>query len=276
MDIVGLRKNTTKRTDLPPQRTRKKVGVAFGGGGLRGPAHVGILKVFSEYGIPIDFVAGTSIGAAVAALYASGYDWEKLDFMFSKYDIESILKVRPSRKGFIPATGYVDLIRTCTRGKNIEDMDIPLKIVAVDLISHKKIVFDKGDTALAVRASSAIPGVFTPVKMGNMLLADGFLLDNCPGGVVRGMGADVVIAISLYAPDFSEPNNIFDIVDRALHVATSSFQEIDGDVILKPIPRYTSPLDTKGIAQAFAWGEACAREHIEEIIKLIGGEEPCR
>lgn len=269
MEIDGLRKNTL--TDIPANRNRKKVGVAFGGGGLRGSAHVGILKVFAEYNIPIDFVAGTSIGSAVAALYASGYDWEKLDFLFSKYDIESILKVRPNRKGFIPAQGYVDLIRTCTRGKKIEEMDIPLKIVAVDLISHKKIVFDRGDTALAVRASSAIPGVFTPVKMGNMLLVDGFLLDNCPGGVVRGMGADVVIAISLYAPDFSELNNIFDIIDRSLHVATSSFQKIDGDVIMKPIPHYIPPLDPKGISQAFAWGEKCAREYIEEIVKLIGG-----
>ena len=268
MDIDGLSKNTF--TESPPKRTRKKVGVAFGGGGLRGPAHVGVLKVFAEYNIPVDFVAGTSIGSAVAALYASGYDWEKLDFMFSKYDIESILKVRPNRKGFIPAQGYIDLIRTCTGGKNIEEMDIPLKIVAVDLISYKKIVFDRGDTALAVRASSAIPGVFTPVRMGNMLLVDGFLLDNCPGGVVRSMGADVVIAISLYAPDFSEPNNIFDIIDRSLHVATSSFQEIDGDVIMRPIPSYTPPLDPRGIPQAFAWGEKCAREHIEEITRLIG------
>ena len=194
-----------------------------------------------------------------------------MEFMFSKYDIESFLKVRPNRKGFIPADGYSELIRTCTCGKRIEEMDIPLRIVAVDLISHKKIIFTKGDTALAVRASSAIPGVFTPVKMGKMLLVDGYLLDNCPGNVVRGMGADVVIAISLHAPNFSEPTHIFDIIERSLEVATSSLQEIDGDVILRPIPYYIPSLDPGGISQSFAWGEKCAREHIEEIITLIGG-----
>ena len=83
--------------------------------------------------------------------------------------------MRPNRKGLIPADKYTDLIRTCTKGKRIEEMDIPLKIVAVDLMSRKKILFDRGDTALAVRASSAIPGVFTPVKMGDkMCIRDSF------------------------------------------------------------------------------------------------------
>lgn len=269
MGIFGIWKNKVNSTDSPPMR--KKVGVAFGGGGLKGSAHVGVLKVLAENNIPIDFVAGTSIGSAVAALYASGYDWEKLDFMFSKYNIESLLKVRPNRKGLIPGDGYTELIRTCTRGKYIEEMEVPLKIVAVDLMSRKKIIFDKGDTALAVRASSSLPGVFTPVKMGNMLLVDGFILDNCPGDIVRGMGADVVIAISLHAPNTNEPTNILDIVNRSLDVATASFQEIDGDVILKPIPYYMATLDPIGIPQSRSWGEDCAREHIAEIIKLIGG-----
>ncbi len=249
---------------------RKKVGVAFGGGGLKGSAHVGVLQVLAEHNIPIDFVAGTSIGAAVAALYASGYDWKMLDFLFNEYDIDSALKVRPNRKGLIPADKYTDMIRTCTKRKRIEEMDIPLKIVAVDLISWKKIIFDRGDTALAVRASSAIPGIFTPVPMGDMLLVDGYILDNCPGDVVRAMGADVVIAISLYAPDKSEPGNILDIVHRSLDIATSSFQEIDADIVLRPIQRHIKSLDKSGLAECRAWGEQCAREHIEEIIELVG------
>ena len=251
-------------------KQRKKVGVAFGGGGLKGSAHVGILKVLTEHNIPIDMVAGTSIGAAVAALYASGYDWKMLDFLFNEYDIDSTLKVRPNRKGLIPADKYTDLIRTCTKGKRIEEMDIPLKIVAVDLMSRKKILFDRGDTALAVRASSAIPGVFTPVKMVDMLLVDGYILDNCPGDVVRAMGADIVIAISLYAPDMSEPTNILDIVNRSLDIATSSYQEIDGDIILRPIPHHVDSLNTEGIAQCRIWGEECANQYIDEIIKLVG------
>lgn len=248
---------------------KKKIGVAFGGGGLRGTAHLGVLKVFEEYGIPIDFVAGTSIGSAIAALYAVGYDWRMTKMLFDNYDIESLIKVRPSRKGLIPADGYTEMIRTCTKGKRIEEMDIPLKIVAVDLVSYKRILFDRGDTAVAVRASSAIPGVFTPVEMGEMVLVDGFVLDNCPGDVVREMGADVVIAISLHANNSSKPQNILDIVQRSLDVAATAFQKIDADIVLSPIDRHLGSLNVDAMAECFQLGEQCAREHIDEILELI-------
>ncbi len=254
---------------ISPQR-RKTVGVAFGGGGMKGSAHVGVLKVLAEYGVPIDFVAGTSIGSAVAALYASGYDWQKMDTVFNEYDVQSLIKVRPSLKGLIPADAYTEFIRTCTKGKRIEEMDVPLKIVATDLISRKKIVFSQGDTAIAVRASSAIPGYFTPVKMGDMLLVDGYILDNCPGGVVRRMGADVVIAISLHVGDVSEPTNILGIVQRSLDIAADSFQKIDADIVLRPIDKPMPSLNAESIAVCRKLGEDCAREHINEILQLIG------
>ncbi len=266
MNIFARKKQTSVK--LPHRR--KTVGVAFGGGGLKGSAHVGVLQVLAEYGIPIDYVAGTSIGSAVAALYASGYDWRKLDILFNEYDIQSLLKVRPNRKGLIPAEGYTELIRTCTKGRQIQEMDVPLKIVAVDLLSRKKIVFSSGDTATAVRASSSLPGVFTPVHMGDMLLVDGYILDNCPGDVVRNMGADVVIAISLHVCDTSEPTNILGIVNRSLDIAAHSFQEIDADIVLSPIDEPMGTLDTQNIAVCRELGEKCAREHIDEILKLIG------
>ena len=251
------------------EQKRKTVGVAFGGGGLRGTAHVGVLKVLTEYGVPIDMVAGTSIGSAIGALYASGYDWKMIKFLFDNFDIESLLKVRPTRAGLIPADGYTALIRTCTRRKQIEEMEIPLKIVAVDLVSYKRILFDRGDTAAAVRASSAIPGVFTPVTMGDMVLVDGFVLDNCPGDVVREMGADVVIAISLHAPDHSPPQNIVDIVNRSLDVAATAFQDIDADILLEPISHHMGSLNVNAMEECFRLGEQCAKEHIEEILEII-------
>jgi len=246
-----------------------KVGIAFGGGGFKGGAHVGVLKVLDEYGIKADMVAGTSIGAAVAALYASGYTWQMMETLLSPFDLDSFLKVRPSRKGLIPADKYTEFIHTCVGGKRIEDMNIPLKIVAVDLVSWKKVVFDKGETAMAVRASSAIPGVLTPVKMGDMLLADGYLLDSCPAGVVRGMGADVVIAISLFAPNHSEPQNMVEIINRSIDIATAAGRNIDADWLLTPIPHYLDSLSAKVIPQTIQLGEQTAREHIDELLKCI-------
>ncbi len=250
-------------------KVKPKIGIAFGGGGLKGAAHVGVLKVFAEYGIKPDMVAGTSIGSAIAALLASGYDWKMMQTLLEGFDVDSLIKIRPSRKGLIPAEGYTELIRTCTRGKRIEEMNIPLKIVAVDLLSWKKIVFNQGDTALAVRASSAVPGVFTPVQMGEMLLVDGYILDNCPGGVVRDMGADIVLAVSLFAPSHEPPNNILDIVNRSLDIATGMSQQIDADFVLHPIDHHLDFLDSSAIGECFKLGEQTAREHIDEIMALI-------
>ncbi|MDO4581438.1 MAG: patatin-like phospholipase family protein [Bacillota bacterium] len=252
----------------PQQPPRKKIGVAFGGGGLKGPAHLGVLKVLEEYQVPIDMVAGTSIGAAVAALYAYGMDWREMLKLFTDMDVESVIKVRPSRKGLIPADAYTDLIRSACKGCLIENMRLPLRIVTVDLVSRQKVILDHGDTALAVRASSAVPGVFTPVMLEDKMLVDGYILDNCPGGVVRDMGADVVLAISLFAPGSSLPRNMVEIINRSLDIATSSAQVIDADLILKPIPHHMDFLDTKVMDACFELGEQEARAHIDEILEL--------
>jgi len=274
-DVMSFLRNIRQRKPavipvpeaVPPKQP--KLGIAFGGGGFKGGAHVGVLKVLDEYGIKADMVAGTSIGAAVAALYAGGYSWQMMETLLRQFDLDSLMKVRPSRKGLIPADKYTELIHTCVGGKRIEEMNIPLKIVAVDLISWKKIVFDKGETAMAVRASSAIPGVFTPVKMGNMLLADGYLLDSCPAGVVRDMGADIVIAISLFAPNHSEPQNMVEIINRSIDIATAAVRNIDADWQLNPIPHYLDALNAKIIPQSIQLGEHAAREHIGELLPLL-------
>ncbi len=246
-----------------------KIGIAFGGGGFKGAAHIGVLKVLAEHGIKADMVAGTSIGSAVAALYASGYSWDMIELIFKKIDIESLVKLRPGRKGLISGHGYAELIHTCTKGKKIEQMDIPLKIVAVDLISWQKVVFDQGDTAIAVKASSAIPGVFNPVKYKDMLLVDGFLLDNCPADIVRAMGADIVLAIDLSSPDYREPNNMIDIITRSLEIATAANSQIEADLILKPIPYFMEMLKADKITEAMDLGEQAAKEHIEELLAII-------
>ena len=265
-----------KAATEPTESTKPKIGIAFGGGGFKGTAHIGVLKVLDEYGIKADMVAGTSIGSAVAALYASGYTWQMMEQLFTKFDLESFIKVRPSRQGLIPATGYTELIHTCVKGKRIEDMDIPLKIVAVDLVSWQKVVFDKGETALAVRASSSIPGVLTPVKMGNMLLADGYILDNCPCGIVREMGADIVIGICLFSPNHAEPQNMVEVINRSLDIATAANLRVDADWKLFPIPHYIESMSTKALFECMQWGEEAARAKIDELLELIaektGGE----
>ena len=265
-NIIKPRELTVKVPSLHPRKP--KVGIAFGGGGFKGGAHVGVLKVLDEYGIKPDMVAGTSIGSAVAALLASGYSWQMMETLLCQFDLDAMMKVRPSRSGLIPANEYAELIHTCVKGKKIEEMDIPLKIVAVDLVSWKKVIFDKGETALAVRASSAIPGVFTPVKMGDMLLADGFLLDVCPTQVVREMGADIVLAISLFSPNHSVPQNMVGIIYRAIDIATAANRHIEADWLVEPIPHYLDGLSAKVIPQCIELGEQSARANIQSLLTL--------
>lgn len=245
------------------------IGLALGGGGFKGGAHIGVLKVLDEYGIKADMVAGTSIGSAVAALYASGYTWQMMEKLFTNFDLDSLIKVRPSRKGLVPAEGYTELIHTCVKGKKIEEMDIPLRIVAVDLVSWKKVVFERGETAPAVRASSAIPGVFTPVKMGDMLLVDGFILDNCPTSVVRAMQPDIVLAVSLFAPNHNEPQNMVEIINRSIDVATAANIRLDADWLVKPIAQPVDSMSSKIIAECLELGEKAARAQIDDLLAII-------
>ena len=264
--IIKPRELTVKAPPINPPKP--KIGIAFGGGGFKGGAHVGVLKVLDEYGIKPDMVAGTSIGSAVAALLASGYTWQMMETLLCQFDLDAMMKVRPRRSGLIQADDYTELIHTCVKGKKIEEMDIPLKIVAVDLVSWKKVVFDKGETAPAVRASSAIPGVLTPVKMGDMLLADGFLLDVCPTRVVREMGADIVLAISLFSPNHSVPQNMVEIINRAIDIATAANRHIEADWLLEPIPHYLDGLSSKIIQQCIELGEQAARANISSLLTL--------
>ena len=263
---IKPRELKVKVPSLKPQKP--KVGIAFGGGGFKGGAHVGVLKVLDEYGIKPDMVAGTSIGSAVAALFASGYTWQMMEKLLSQFDLGAMIKVRPNRSGLIPANDYAELIHACIKGKKIEEMDIPLRIVAVDLVSWKKVVFDKGETAMAVRASSAIPGVFTPVKLGDMLLVDGFLLDICPAQVVREMGADIVLAINLFSPNYSEPQNMVEIINRSIDIATAANIRIEADWLLEPITYHLNSLDSKIIPQCIELGEQAARKNIQSLLAL--------
>ncbi|MEG1500625.1 MAG: patatin-like phospholipase family protein [Clostridiales bacterium] len=258
-----------QKLDQKTGRIRPKIGLALGGGATKGTAHIGVIQVLEEFGIPIDMISGTSIGSFIAALYACGYDSKKMDLLFREFDMEKLMKVRPSRMGMIPADGYQELISVCTKNARIENAVIPLRIVAVDLVSWQKIIFTEGDMATAVRASSAVPGAITPVKMGDMLLADGYLLDNVPCSVLREMGADIVIGVSLSKPSYSQPKTMIEVMLRSLDIMSFTTQTIDADWILRPIDQEVGFLDMKMMEPCRKMGETTAREGIDTLLDLI-------
>ncbi|MFH0868019.1 MAG: patatin-like phospholipase family protein [Candidatus Woesearchaeota archaeon] len=186
-----------QRRKAKKQESRPKVGIALSGGTVRGLSHIGVLRVLERENIPIDFIAGTSIGALIGALYASGI---KID------DIEQIVKTTKLRKLIdftVPKTGFIagkrieNYIGTIIKNKNFEDLHTKLSIIATELNRGEKFVFTEGNLTKAIRASISMPGVFEPVIDNNFIFVDGGLADPIPVDVVKKMGADIVIAIDL-------------------------------------------------------------------------------
>ncbi|NQZ54713.1 MAG: patatin-like phospholipase family protein [Piscirickettsiaceae bacterium] len=229
------------------QKERPKIGLALSGGGARGAAHVGVIKVLEELRIPIDYIAGTSMGAVVGGLYASGMSSDEVAEQLATINWDDVFNDKPSRpersqrrkkddllylaKGKIGVTGAgIQLPTAVVQGQkfdlilkaltlpvseidNFDQLPIPYRAVAMDIATGKEVVLGTGDLSLAMHASMAIPAVFAPIELNGQLLVDGGSANNLPISVVRDMGADIVIAI-----DISTPLLTKDELDGALAV----------------------------------------------------------
>jgi len=178
-----------------------KIGLALSGGGARGLAHIGVLKVLEQEGIPVDFLAGTSMGGVIAAAYASGLSVDYIEKealrMARLRNLITLLDRSLPRRGLVEGQKVQEYLTTHLGDKTFEEMKIPLSLVAVDLISGQEVVLNSGSVVDAVRATVSLPGVFAPFRLGDYLLVDGGVLNNLPADVVRGMGANVVIAVDV-------------------------------------------------------------------------------
>lgn len=213
---------------------RPKIGLALSGGGARGAAHIGVLKVLEEHRVPVDYIAGTSMGALVGGLYASGMSPAELEKVISELDwVEAfadhipradrsfrrkrdddlyLVKNKPGLRGgkLLFPPGILDghgidlLLKRYTLPvvtvRDFDDLSIPYRAVAADIVTGDPVVLDRGDLALAMRASMSIPAVFAPREIDGRLLVDGGITDNLPIEVVRQMGADVIIAVDISTP----------------------------------------------------------------------------
>ena len=169
-----------------PAGERLKVGLVLGGGGAKGAAEIGALKVIEEVGIPIDYIAGTSIGSIVGGLYAMDVRSRQLDSLFVNQDWLQLF-----------TNNVREFLGRVTYQKHFHELRIPFRCVAADVNANEEVVMSEGLLCDAMRASMSIPGVFKPVIQNGRMLMDGGLLNNLPVDVVKAMGADVVIAIDL-------------------------------------------------------------------------------
>ena len=287
---------------------RKKVGVVLSGGGAKGMAHIGVLKVIEQAGIPVDYVVGTSMGAIVGGLYSIGYDAHTLDSlvrrqdwryllsdmvephdrsMREKYNQGTYLLSRPiirtsgltAEGGLISGHNLSNLFSWLTVGYHdsisFDALPIPFACVATDMVDYSEVVFRSGWLSQAMRASMAIPGVFTPVRIDSMVLVDGGLKNNYPVDVARSMGADVIIGVTLAKParKSDELNTPMDILLQLVDYSVKN--KFDDNVshtdVQVPIDAgsYSAMSFTpKAIDSLIAIGEAAAMERWDTLMAL--------
>ena len=199
-----------------------KVGLALGGGAAKGVAHIGVLRALADTDIKIDYISGTSVGSMVAALYAFGVNIDTIDQLARHLTLSKITTLRFTKTGLFATDSIYDLIVEHLGEVNIEDAQIPLAIVAADITTGQPVVMRSGSVAYAVCASSAIPGIYSPVEIEGRILVDGGLVQNVPLAPLREMGAGVTIASHLSSVDqYPTPTHVLDVARNAFEIAVS-------------------------------------------------------
>ena len=251
------------------QANKPKIGIAFGGGGIRGFAHLAIIEGLAAAGIKPDLVSGTSIGSGMAALMACGRTQPEVAEFALNTDIHKLFRLS-GRGGILNGRKYAETFAGLVGIERVEEAPIPLVIVATDLISWRPYLFEKGELATAIQASSAVPGAFRPIEYEDKLLVDGGLVNNCPADILREMGADIVIAIDLDFHSHTKPKNIVEIAQRAMEITISQARRpINADYVIKPFERYISAAAVLKYRDCYEYGKKAIQQQLPEVQSII-------
>ncbi len=239
---LGAGGSSVQSVPAPPDVVRKslKIGLALGGGAARGFAHVGVIAVLEEAGLKPHIVVGTSAGSLVAALYATGKTSAQLQQTALNMEEVAITDwmLPIFGRGMFRGEALARYVNELTANRLIENMAIPLGIVATDLNNGQAVLFQKGDTGTAVRASSAVPAVFVPVRINGRDYVDGGLVSPVPVRFARQMGADIVVAVDISNPPEANPaSDTLQILLQTFAIMGKSINQYelkDADVVVRP------------------------------------------
>lgn len=255
----------------PTQPVRlPRIGVALGGGFARGLAHIGVLKVLEEEKIPIDFIAGTSVGSVIGAAYASGVCAKELEEIAGLVRFKDFSRWTLSRFGLFSNDKMALFLTKVLRCKTFEQLRIPLAVTATDIITGEPAVFTTGDLVDPVRASCAYPGMFLPVNINGRLLVDGLLAHGVPSTPLRDMGADRVIAIYLSAHWVKPkgPRHVFDLIGQCFSIAQAKMcgpWKAASDIVVEPAIGEFGYDDFNRAPDLIRAGETATRAAMEQI-----------
>lgn len=249
--------------DAPVQSDSPVVALALGSGGNRGFAHIGVIKALEANGIKVNMVLGTSAGSVVGALYAGGYDGVALEKLALEMDREKLKDYDFSTRGYVRGEQLQDFINRALNNRSIEQLEKPFVAIATQLGSGKTVAFNRGNTGMAVRASSSIPGIFYPVLIGGEEYVDGDLKKPVPAMLAREMGADIIIAvdISQQPEDTRALKDIIDILKQSLRIMRQSILSSElasAQVVIRPEIGMTPEIDANSKLHLIRVGEEAA------------------
>lgn len=262
------------KSKLSLEKNKKvKIGLALGGGGARGYAHLGAIKAFEEYGINFDFIAGTSAGAFIGAFYASGWTFEQMYSIAKEFRRKDI---RRNKIPFMPSSteGIQEIVVNNLGDIDIKETKIPFCAVAVDVLSTQECLITKGNLAKAVAGSCAVPGIFQPVEFDGRALADGGLQNTLPSNVPKLFGCDYVIAVDVNAKRTygASSTKILDVMGATIRILMKRNAEKGyeyADVVLTPETKRFKSTSLEGFDDMIEEGYLEAIDKMPQILEIL-------
>ena len=257
----------------PPQAKPARVALVLGAGASKGFAHIGVLKVLEANNIPIHMIVGTSAGSFVGSLYAYGFNAYQLQKMAIAIEKGDIADLGLPDNGFIKGELLEGYVNRMVKNTPMEKLRIPFYAVATNIQSGQEVVFGKGNTGTAVRASCSIPGIFRPVKVGNQMYVDGGVVSPVAVDAAKRQGADVVIAVDISSDvDTAQPEGTVETILQSINIMYSKVANMQisrADVVIRPKVGYIGSADFLKRHEAILEGEKAALEALPKIKDII-------
>lgn len=280
--ILAIFSCTLKETQPPPVMPEvpaqpppkpAKIALVLGAGASKGFAHVGVLKILETNKIPIHMIVGTSVGSVVGSFYAYGLNAFDLHKLSSSIEQKDIVDLTLPDNGFIKGEKLEEFVNRTLKNTPIEKLKLPFYAVATEIQNGREVVFGRGNTGQAVRASCSIPGVFRPVKIGDKIYVDGGVVSPVAVEAAKRLGADVVIAVDISAgAERTPPGNTIETLLQSIDIMYSKLAAIQlsqADIVIRPKVGHIGAADFSKRHEAVLEGEKAAAEVLPKIIEII-------